>query len=62
MFDFLKKDTIPKKVYLNDSFLKETYEELKVCDKFEEKYIVYEVIETDLKNKKYFVKELIYCG
>ena len=62
MFDFLKKNTVPKRVYLNDVFLKETNEELKVSDKFEEKYVVYKVIETDLKTKKYFVKELIYCG
>ena len=62
MFDFFKKNTVPKRVYLNDVFLKETNEELKVSDKFEEKYVVYKVIETDLKTKKYFVKELIYCG
>ena len=62
MFNFFKKNIIPKSVYLNDVFLKETNEELKVSDKFEEKYVVYKVIETDLKTKKYFVKELIYCG
>ena len=62
MFNFFKKNIIPKRVYLNDLFLKETNEELKVSDKFEEKYVVYKVIETDLKTKKYFVKELIYCG
>ena len=58
MFNF-KKNTIPKKVYLNNLFLKETFEDLKVSDIFEEKYIVYEVVETDLKIKKYLVKELI---
>ena len=47
---------------MNNLFLKKTNEELKVSDKFEEKYVVYKVIETDLKTKKYFVKELIYCG
>ena len=62
MFNFFKKNIILKRVYLNDLFLKETNEELKVSDKFEEKYVVYKVIETDLKTKKYFVKELIYCG
>ena len=62
MYNFFKKNTVPKSVYLNDVFLKETNEELKVSDKFEEKYVVYKVIETDLKTKKYFVKELIYCG
>ena len=51
-----------KKVYLNNLFLKETFEDLKVSDIFEEKYIVYEVVETDLKIKKYLVKELIYFG
>ena len=61
MFNF-KKNTIPKKVYLNDCILKETFEDLKVSDIFEEKYIVYEVVETDLKIKKYLVKELIYFG
>ena len=61
MFNF-KKNTIPKKVYLNNLFLKETFEDLKVSDIFEEKYIVYEVVETDLKIKKYLVKELIYFG
>ena len=62
MFDFFKKNTAPKRVYLNDVFLKETNEELKVSDKFEEKYVVYKVLETDLKTKKYFVKELVYYG
>ena len=61
MFNF-KKNTIPKKVYLNNLFLKETFEDLKVSDIFEEKYIVCEVVETDLKIKKYSVKELIYFG
>ena len=61
-FCFNKKNTVPKRVYMNNLFLKETNEELKVSDKFEEKYVVYKVIETDLKTKKYFVKELIYCG
>ena len=61
MFNF-KKNIIPKKVYLNNLFLKETFEDLKVSDIFEEKYIVYEVVETDLKIKKYLVKELIYFG
>ena len=61
MFNF-KKNIIPKKVYLNNLFLKETFEDLKVSDIFEEKYIVYEVVETDLKIKKYLVKELIYLG
>ena len=62
MFNFFKKNIIPKSVYLNDVFLQETNEELKVSDKLEKKYVVYKVIETDLKTKKYFVKELIYCG
>ena len=62
MFDFFKKNTVPKRVYMNNLFLKETNEELKVSDKFEEKYVVYKVLETDLKTKKYFVKELICYG
>ena len=61
MFNF-KKKSIPKKVYLNNLFLKETFEDLKVSDIFEEKYIVCGVVETDLKIKKYLVKELIYFG
>ena len=43
MFNFFKKNIIPKSVYLNDVFLKETNEELKVSDKFEEKYVVYQI-------------------
>ena len=62
MFNISKKKSINKKVYLNNLFLKETFEDLKVSDIFEEKYIVYEVVETDLKIKKYLVKELIYFG
>ena len=62
MFNISKKKSIPKKVYLNDCILKETFEELKVSDIFEGKYIVYKIVENDLKFKDYYVKELVYLG